>query len=114
MLCTFRHTGDELKMVQLHLGRTKKGDGMSLNVIVMAIIALIVLVVLILIFTRGVGGPAGDMQLCQNKNGDCFESCASGTFKVTATGCSDPKPVCCVSYSSIVGGTSNNADRTAE
>lgn len=87
---------------------------MSLNVIVMAIIALIVLVVLILIFTRGIGGPSQDMQLCQNRNGDCFESCTSGTFKVTATGCSDPTPVCCVSYSSIVGGTkSGDSDSTA-
>jgi|GEM_PF-1908059 hypothetical protein len=51
----------------------KKGESMSLNVIIIAAIALIVLVVLILIFTGRIHLFAAGVSACTNSGGKCTD-----------------------------------------
>ncbi|MFH1590508.1 MAG: DUF948 domain-containing protein [archaeon] len=53
----------------LHLNR--KGQGISMNVIIIAAIALLVLVVLAIIFLGKMGGWGQDVAYCENKGGVC-------------------------------------------
>ncbi len=66
---------------------TNKGQGLSLNVIIIAALALIVLVVLVAIFTGQIGGfrtgvdKGGDVELTQMRisYGDCHPSVSKET-----------------------------------
>lgn len=66
---------------------SKKGQGLSLNVIIIAALALIVLVVLVAIFTGQIGGfrtgvdKSGDVELTQMRisYGDCHPTNAKET-----------------------------------
>ncbi len=82
----------------------KKAQGMSLNVIIIAVLGLLVLVILALVFTGRTGIFVKQVESCQgqcvNTNADC-----TGTYaKVTTGSCPGPdaKPntaddqVCCV------------------
>lgn len=47
----------------------RKGDGLSLNVIVVALIALIVLVVLVVVFSSKMGNFTKGINSCEDKGG---------------------------------------------
>ena len=79
----------------------KKGQELSLTVIIVAVIALVVLVVLIAIFTGKIGTFTQKTGTCRAAGGTCealekdcgeFQSVETGTFSDCTTG----KPVCCV------------------
>ncbi len=95
----------------------KKGQGISLNVIIIAAIALIVLVILILIFTGRIGLFTKEVSACTNSGGVCIElgthpsadaACQAtfGTYsksmsaectkKVNSQTVTDPSKVCCI------------------
>ena len=70
----------------------KKGQGLSLNVIIIAAIALIVLVVLVAIFTGRMGEwTAGikrtETKYCSTVPADKIGSSISGTVKLSSEGC---------------------------
>lgn len=50
----------------------RKGQSMSIGVIIAAILALLVLVILALIFTGRIGDVNKDIGNCENKGGVCF------------------------------------------
>lgn len=51
----------------------KKSQGLSINVIIIAVIALVVLVVIIAIFTGTIGKTAKNIGSCVDKGGDCAD-----------------------------------------
>ena len=90
----------------------KKGQGLSLNTIIIAIIVLIVLVVVVMIFTGVLGGVfVPGISSCEQKNGVCNQGsdCGglnSGYTKVVGSHClnsntnkPDTTTTCCVQIS---------------
>ena len=78
--------------------KNKRGQGLSLNTIIIAAIALIVLVVLVMIFTGRMGAFTGGINKCVNQGGECVSNAATectdvGGTIITASNCPDN---CCV------------------
>ncbi|MFH1182456.1 MAG: hypothetical protein V1702_05850 [Candidatus Woesearchaeota archaeon] len=77
----------------------KKAEGLSTNVIVIAILALIVLLVVVLVFSGLMQKviPGIDQVDCNKKGGECKASARDCTDGMPAygMGCKDPKPYCC-------------------
>ncbi|MBA3064860.1 hypothetical protein FP803_05475 [Candidatus Woesearchaeota archaeon] len=78
--------------------KSKKGQSLPMNTIVIAAIVLIVLVVIIMIFTGRMGGFTHSVQDCVEQGGECVAACninegilpiAGGECK-TGTCCSKP------------------------
>ena len=75
--------------------KSKKGQGLPMNTIVIAAIVLVVMVVLILIFTGRMGGFTQDIQQCTAKGGECVTTgCTQGN--IIEGKCSEAGEVCCV------------------
>ena len=76
--------------------KNKKGQGLSLNTIIIAAIALLVLVVLVMIFTGRMSVFTGGVSGCVNQGGNCdTDSCPTNSIEITAK-CDNNKK-CCVS-----------------
>jgi|WetSurMetagenome_2_1015567.scaffolds.fasta_scaffold195584_2 hypothetical protein len=71
----------------------KKGQGMSLNTIIVAIIVLVVLVVLILIFTGYFSPWSKNVGACSTQNGMCLDKGSSGLCTDIATETNDATPM---------------------
>ena len=70
--------------------KAKKGQGLSLNTIIIAIIVLIVLVVLVMIFTGYFGKiftPA--VKSCATQGGACVAKCNEGSYGSPISSASD-------------------------
>lgn len=80
----------------------KKAQGMSVNVIIIAVLALLVLVVLAFIFTGKIGQFASTTADCESIAGNtCEIQCGNGYVQDNSRGCfdEDKEPtgeVCCV------------------
>ena len=74
---------------------TKKGMGLSLNVIIIAIIGLCVLIVLVFIFTRSSSDFATSISDCESMGGSCAKSC-SDEFAPMSVECPEETDFCCV------------------
>ncbi len=81
----------------------KKGQGMSINVIIIAVLALLVLVVLAFIFTGKIGQFATTTANCESISGNvCDYSCSSGYVQDNSRSCLDDdgevdtSQVCCI------------------
>lgn len=62
----------------------KRGQGLSINVIIIAVVALIVLVVLIAIFTGKLGGFSTGLKEVDDVNKDCADIKAGYTLRTEA------------------------------
>ena len=74
----------------------KKGQGLSMNTIIIAAIVIIVLIVLILIFTGRMNIFSGEVQSCSRQRGECKDDCGPGEYSVSNTDCGEEFR-CCVS-----------------
>lgn len=80
----------------------KKGQGMPVNVIIIAAIALIVLFILVTLFTGRTKIFAENLESCASKQGICKDKpCDKGEATVPNTKCSQEeikagKKICCV------------------
>ena len=74
----------------------KKGQGLSMNTIIIAAIVIIVLIVLILIFTGRMNIFSGEVQSCSRQRGECKDDCKLGEYEVKGTDCGEEFR-CCVS-----------------
>ena len=77
----------------------KRGQGLPLNTIVIAVIVLIVLAVVIFIFSTRIGLFGGEISSCEQKGGECKAriDCNLQTSTIlTGFECKDSK-VCCLS-----------------
>ncbi len=78
----------------------KKGESISMSVIIIAAIALLVLVVLAVLVLRS-GNSIASGTGCSGQGGTCKAECdpdneqALFTFGGKANGCTDSAPVCC-------------------
>lgn len=83
-----------------------KGQGLSFNTIIVAILALVVLVVLVIIFTGRSEIFFSTLQDCDSKPGSigCRSSCDEGYGSIPGTECDDNDQLCCVK---IFPGTSS-------
>ena len=77
----------------------KKGQELSLTVIIVAVIALVVLVVLIAIFTGKIGTFTKKIGTCRAAGGECVsQSACDGLFQAVdeSVECINTGEVCCV------------------
>ena len=76
---------------------SKKAQGISMNVIIIAAIALLVLVILSVIFIGRMGSFGEETGSCESQAGTCYDgsSCPQGTAKRNLK-CGDAQ-VCCIS-----------------
>ncbi len=80
----------------------KKGQSMSINVIIVAVLALLVLVVLAFIFTGKIGVFTKTTSNCESISGNiCEYSCSAGYVQDNSRGCYDEDneetgQVCCI------------------
>ena len=81
----------------------KKGQSMSLNVIVIAALVILVLIVLSVIFIRSSGSFSSNSQACEVQGGVCAQACgdvAYNTEDYTVSRpdvqCEDAGDVCCL------------------
>jgi hypothetical protein len=74
----------------------KKGQGISINVIIIAALAILVLVVLALIFLGYVNKWTGDVTACENKGGKCYTEgvCPEGWAPLNNK-CTTQGAICC-------------------
>jgi hypothetical protein len=94
------------KMLRNPLIMQKKGEALSMNVIVVAVIALIVLIILIVVFASRMGIFNKGVNSCKDKGGiampsnvECIQSGGTpiGPLFDETTGIKDPQnKVCCV------------------
>jgi hypothetical protein len=66
--------------------KSKKAQGISLTVIVVAAIALLVMVVLILVFTGKIGNFTSNVDVCENKGGVCQDTCNRANLETELSG----------------------------
>ena len=95
------------------LSGSKKGQGLSLNTIIIAIIVLIVLVVLVMIFTGYFGKIfTPSVKSCTVAGGQCAAQCEVGQLGREKTGvdCPDKTMKCC---ESVVTQFDNRPENTA-
>ena len=83
--------------------KTKKSQGLSVNVIIIAALALAVLLVLMVIFTGGIGKTSENLGSCLTKDGKCADKdgkCPDGySIPIFVAGdCKESKPknLCCI------------------
>jgi len=74
----------------------KKGQGISMNVIIIAAIALLVLVVLSIIFMGRMGQWGADVDSCVTKGGTCLSACDAATQTPYPLWSCDEGLTCCV------------------
>ena len=105
------------KLVKMKLFKNKKGQGLTLNTVIIAVLVLIVLTILIFIaykYIWGAGNGIGELSNCEarvsedgQKNGKCVESSAAcktydteGTAFYKMGGCPDgenkEEKYCCI------------------
>ena len=65
----------------------KKGQGLSLNVVVVAIICLVVLVVLVALFSGKISIVSKDLTDCEAKGGFCAQKCDAEYYATLEMGC---------------------------
>jgi len=80
----------------------KKGQGLSLNTIIIAAIVLIVLVVLWAIFTGRMGGFTAGLKECRGYEGNPDKGCPTGTANYPGTN----YELCCIEIEKIEGAKS--------
>ncbi|MFH1850347.1 MAG: hypothetical protein ABH879_09300 [archaeon] len=83
---------------------SKRGQGISLNVIIIAAIALLVLVILSIIFIGRMGGWRTQLDDCAQNGGKCIDagvSCGEGAaadypteYQAWSAGCGEDKKCC--------------------
>lgn len=77
--------------------KSRKSQGMPINVIIIAALALIVLIVLSALFTGRIGILAKDLESCATKQGQCKDvPCSSNEAVVPNAKCDKKDQVCCI------------------
>jgi hypothetical protein len=78
----------------------KRGQGLSLNMIIIAAISLVVLFVVISIFTGQTKQSVKTLESCPGKGGQCKpDSCSNGELKITNAKCDSDNDICCIKIS---------------
>ena len=79
--------------------KERKAQGLSFNVIIIAILALVVLVVLLAIFSQKTGKSVDTLESCEARGGNCDkdknDGCSLNEFELKNAKCSGTK-ICCV------------------
>jgi hypothetical protein len=87
-----------LEKIQEVTAMSRKAQGLSMNVIIIAAIALLVLVILAVIFIGRMGTTTRGIDQCKGVCVESQEDCTvRGPYYQPATGvCPEDEPVCCV------------------
>ena len=80
----------------------KKGQGLSMNTIIIAAIVIIVLIVLILIFTGRIQIFSETVNSCTKRGGECKDKCIAGEYSGGNADCGEAFD-CCVPLYDIDG-----------
>lgn len=84
---------------------SKKAQGLSMTVIIVAAIALLVLVILSIIFIGRMGKTTESIDQCKGRCVSTADDCTGAYSKITSDPCFEPgsrnidtaNPICCVS-----------------
>ena len=81
--------------------KSTKSQGISINVVIIAVLALVVLVVLTVIFTDKVKIFSEGLQSCAAKQGHCSDKCTDNEALIANANCPEgnddkSKKLCCV------------------
>ena len=74
----------------------KKAQGLSLKMVVIAVISLVVLIVLIAIFTGKIGIFGENLTDCSSKGGNCVSQGQCESYKLISTATCSEGEVCCM------------------
>ena len=82
--------------------KIKKGQGLSMNVIIVAALALLVLIILAMIFTGRVKIFSTTSRLCANQGegAKCLDTCPSNSIQVGSNLNTECTKFCCMSLDS--------------
>lgn len=78
--------------------KTKKGEGLALQTIVIAALVLVVLIVSVMIFTKGIspGKKIGSVNDCTSICDETGKTCPPETYPIAGLGgCPAETPYCC-------------------
>lgn len=92
----------------------KKGQGLSINTIVVAAIAVVILVVIILIFTGKIGVFNQNVNSCKQNGGQCInpaDTCTNGRIMGYSCG-KGSNQKCCLSLDKPTDATNNQPSGT--
>ena len=76
--------------------RMKKAQGLSLNIVVIAVISLVVLIILIAIFTGKIGIFGENLKDCSSKGGKCVSRGQCESYQLISTATCSEGEVCCM------------------
>ena len=80
--------------------KNTKSQGISINVVIIAVLALVVLVVLTFIFTGKVKIFSEGLQSCAAKQGHCSDKCSDNEALIANANCPEGGPkenkICCI------------------
>ena len=76
--------------------KSKKGQGMSIKIIVVVAILLVVMFLVILIVRTGLDDSASDLKQCGFKGGKCEASCGATSIEINAE-CKGTDKCCSIS-----------------
>ncbi len=81
----------------------KKGQGMSVNVIIIAALALLVLVILAVVFLGRMNIFGTQTNSCTSQGGKCFGegSCGEGYTPLSNLKCTNAGEVCCTQTGTV-------------
>ncbi|MFH0867797.1 MAG: hypothetical protein V1831_00635 [Candidatus Woesearchaeota archaeon] len=77
--------------------KKRDAQGLSIQVVILAVIALIVLVVIVAIFTRETGRTSSALESCEGRGGECMATidlCGQGRI-MPGVECPKEKRFCC-------------------
>ncbi len=85
----------------------KKAQGMSIRIIIIAVLAIVVMLILIAIFSNKINMFSANAMNCESKGGQCLSSCSSNEIIILGTSCNfDSTPEndkCCIKEDQVVG-----------
>ena len=75
--------------------KKRKAQGLSFNVIILAILGLIVLVVIVSIFSQQTGKSVETLESCGGRGGDCDKGkCGLNELELKTVECANKNPCC--------------------
>lgn len=79
--------------------KKRDAQGLSINIMILAVIGLVVLVVVLFIFTKESNRTVNTLESCEGRGGTCRDApCPTGHKKIPFIECEDGLKICCIGF----------------
>jgi hypothetical protein len=78
--------------------KKRKAQGLSFNVIIIAVLALIVLIVILSIFSKQTGKSVNTLESCTGRGGECKPKCDTNQLKYGDKDLCPNNNICCITF----------------